>query len=183
MIEGGNLLNANLSQVVFNKNSYEFILNQHLELGLTFGWLYGSKPMVLTADVRLIKAMVLDRPNGNINRIELNLTANELEKSIMLVKDEQWRRCRRTIAPALKSHQIKTANVVEAVERSLGKLIEAIEFRFQRQEEGQRILLDVEDLMGRFTLDTTYSSLFKQNDLVDFNAPEDELSKLHGSIR
>lgn len=69
----------------------------------TVGWMLGTKYAACTIDLDLMKRIVLDEPNKNVNRIHMDVPMAEyMEDNILTAPDDQWRRLRRAVAPALR---------------------------------------------------------------------------------
>lgn len=73
-----------------------------------------------------------------------------------------------------RSSRFKAPNVLEEIEASISKLIEAIEFRLDEKTsagtEGGAKRLEVDELMHRYSLNLVFSCFYKQYDLIDFNS-------------
>lgn len=83
------------------KGNWININRYHKELGPTYGAFMREKPMVFTTDLDLIKRMILDDPDRNINRMKVECLSDELESdNLVMTHDDQWRRIRKCIAPA-----------------------------------------------------------------------------------
>ena len=65
--------------------------------------LHHERHSVSTIDPNLMKRVVLDQPNKNINRMPINGAASDLTTdTLMFAEDEQWHRLRRAVAPAFR---------------------------------------------------------------------------------
>lgn len=97
------LLGGHINSLAFKSNLSKHLPELHKKYGKTMLWLYGTQPAAMTIDLDLIKLIACDEGQTHTNRIKMHLPVKEVEfDCIMLAKDEQWRRIRRAIAPALK---------------------------------------------------------------------------------
>lgn len=86
----------------FNPYSWLEQESLHRRYGRTFGWIGGSKPIVSTIDLDLIKKMTLDDPFAQLDRPDLELPFKELSRdNIAFANSKQWARIRRAMTPAL----------------------------------------------------------------------------------
>lgn len=72
----------------------------HRSYGKTFGAIFYDAPMVSTIDLDLIKAMVLDEPNLNINRFKFPMPDGMEKDTLGFAEGDQWRKIRRAISPS-----------------------------------------------------------------------------------
>lgn len=102
-VPDANLFIGHLGQTVWQTQQNEFLDNLYKRLGPFFGVYYCDKPILCTADIKFIKQVVLDEPHPSINRnFKLNIGIDELEfDNLMSAENNQWRRIRKAIAPAL----------------------------------------------------------------------------------
>ena len=170
--------------LLFSRHLPEKLYKIQEQYGKTVGWMYGETYGVLTIDLDLIKKVVLDEPDKNVNRIRINLPIKELDENcIMEAKDDQWRRIRKVYAPALTKQKFKSPNVVREIENSIQKLIAGIEKRLDFAldlEKEKKPLADVnmENLMHRYSLDIVYSCFYKQYNLINFGLGKDHHTEL-----
>lgn len=96
-----NLFSGHANEVVLSGRNWQLLDRLHKKLGKTFGLYYANQPMVSTIDLDLIKTYIIDEPDSHVNRFEPNIPLKELDiDSILFSKDNQWRRIRRSVAPA-----------------------------------------------------------------------------------
>lgn len=137
----------------------------HRRLGKTFGWLSMTRYGVHTTDLELIKRIVVDE--CEINRTRTDFPMQEIENSLLMVEDDQWRKLRRQFAPAFKSSKFKTPNVLEEIDNSIQLLIDHIEQKLNIQS---RVVekFEADDLMHKFSLQVIFSCFYKQYNLINF---------------
>lgn len=100
-LPNSSILLGNAEQICFNKRNW-LETDKWLKLGTTVAGFYADKPVAITCDLDFIKTIVIDEPDDHINRIDLDLPVEELKvDSIAFVVDDQWRRLRKLIEPAL----------------------------------------------------------------------------------
>lgn len=101
MFPNPNIFSGNSYSLYYPLKNWKSFDEAHQKYGTTFGWFQTGIPSVSTHDLDIIKAMVLDEPYQNVNRLEMKIPVTEIrEDSIAFAKDEQWRRLRKAIAPA-----------------------------------------------------------------------------------
>ena len=155
----------NLLALGTGQNS-QLIHKRHMELGDTLGAMIGIQPTISTIDLDLIKHVCLDKASKNINRIRIDLPMKEYENDCLLfAQDDQWRRIRKSFAPALKPAQIKTPNVVGEVESSIEQLLGGID----RELERGNSVFNMDDLMHRFSLNIVMGCFYKQYNQINFD--------------
>lgn len=92
---------GHMHQVLFDKYSCLKIESLHRQYGKTFAWLYGTLPMAMTVDLELVRKMIYEDPNLNINKQKFSVPIKELEyDSIVMAEHDQWRRIRKALAPS-----------------------------------------------------------------------------------
>ena len=192
LIENASLINGHLVNFVLTRHVCDEITRQHKRLGKTFGFMFCAKRAVFSTDLDLIKKLILDEPNKNVNRPEIGWPIEEWNKTcIVQAEGKQWNRMRRAVAPALKSNHFKAPNVVHGIEVSINKLISAIERKLEFVEETQKekgneserlpvAQVDIDDLMNRYSMDLVYSCFYKQDNLIDFEKEKDERVEIYG---
>ncbi|CAA2976549.1 cytochrome P450 3A21-like [Olea europaea subsp. europaea] len=162
------LLGNNFLTLLGAPNISEKSIEAHKRLGKTYGYVAMTRYGCFTIDLDLIKMIVIDEGDVHINRSQTDFPLHELENSLLLVDEDQWRRMRRLYAPVFKSSKFKTPNVLEEVEKSVEKLIDHIEEKLDKQAEAKK-LFEADDLMHKISLQLVLSCFYKQYDLVDFN--------------
>jgi len=149
----------------------------HKKYGETVAYMLQDRPTVSTLNLDIIKRVVLDKANVNINRVQMGLPMKEISQNcIFTCENDQWRRIRRAFAPAVKPVRFRAPNVVMEVEQSINKLVEAMDRKFQPQDGTDKQQLTVEfnaeDLIRRYSLQLVLGCFYKQYDLVNFNLDE-----------
>lgn len=91
---------GHMDQVYFTPYNCHKIEGLHRLQGRTFGFMYGTRPMVSTVDLDLIKKLALDGPKLNVNRTNLSIPVKVVQHhSIVYAQDDHWRQLRKAIAP------------------------------------------------------------------------------------
>lgn len=96
-----NIFSGHMYNVSFNDKNWKIIDQLHNKYGPTFGFYMCDKAWVSTKDLDLLKLIEMDKPHKHINRCKFGLPFKEFDDSIFQVDDDQWRRVRRAISPAL----------------------------------------------------------------------------------
>lgn len=87
--------------IIHNSRNCLIIDKLHGKLGKTYAGLYKTQPVFATTDLDLLKAIVLDEPNKNINRTALDMPVDEIANDcILTAENDQWRRIRQASAPS-----------------------------------------------------------------------------------
>lgn len=101
VVPNAGIFGGHMNQIWLAKRNWKILGELHKKYGKTIGSFYRDKPFVSTIDLNLIKAMVLDNPNDHVDRMRANTPVLEIEQDCVFTTDEeQWRRLRRSIAPA-----------------------------------------------------------------------------------
>lgn len=95
------IFHGHMFDVTWKGKNWKIITELHNKYGPTFGYYMCEQPWVSTKDIDLIKLIEMDQPHKHINRSKLNMPLKEFNDSIFQVDDDNWRRVRRAIAPAL----------------------------------------------------------------------------------
>lgn len=104
MIGNRSLISNHTISWALRKNMLNDVIAFTRERGITtYGWIVSNKFGATTLDPDLMKRIVLDEPNKNINKLLIEAPTEEfVVDSIMMASDDQWRRLRRAVAPALR---------------------------------------------------------------------------------
>lgn len=148
------------------------ITNDHKKYGKSFAFMFGSVPGVATMDLDIIKKVVIDEANIHTARVSPKGFPNDeyAIDNLLLVEGEQWRRLRRTFAPAFTSLKFKAPTVHQDFEKSVELLDEGIAKRLEGHDD---IILDGEDIFQRYFLDLIFRIIFKQASKIDFMAEKE----------
>lgn len=92
---------GHLFQVTHPDKNWQIITELHEKYGPTFGFYMCEQPWVSTKDIDLIKYIEVEQANKHINRSKFGLPFDEFNNSIFQVDDDEWRKVRRAISPAL----------------------------------------------------------------------------------
>lgn len=101
MCPGDKLLGNHTTSLMMGENSCENLRVWHQEMGKTIGWLKGTTFCASTIDLDLIRTFIHDERELHMNRIHFGMPVEEIEQSILLVEEDEWRPLRRVFAPAL----------------------------------------------------------------------------------
>lgn len=95
------ILTGHAHLVYWSDNNWLVVDRYHGIYGETFGWYNVNGTAISTTDLDLIKTIIVDEQNDHINRVEVVIPVKQLrEGDIVYVKDEQWRRIRKAMAPS-----------------------------------------------------------------------------------
>lgn len=101
VLPNSNIFAGHMLTVTFHEKNWKIIGELHDKYGPTYGYYMCDQPWVSTKDIDLIKLIELDQPHKHINRAKFGLPFKEFNDSIFQIFDDNWRRVRRAIAPAL----------------------------------------------------------------------------------
>ena len=96
-----NLFDGHMWRVTYQPKNVFIIDELHKKYGTTFGYYMCDQPWVSTKDLDLLKLIEMDKAHLHINRSKFGLPFKEFNESIFQVDDDQWRRVRRAVSPAL----------------------------------------------------------------------------------
>ena len=96
-----NIFSGHIFSTTWPGKNVQILTKLHAKYGRTFGFYMADQPWVCTKDLDLLKLIELDQPHKHINRSKFGLPMKEFNQSIFQVDDDQWRRIRRAISPAL----------------------------------------------------------------------------------
>jgi thromboxane-A synthase len=169
-----NIFSGHMFEVTFREKNWLTIHKLHEQHGPTFGYYMCNQPWVSTKDLDLLKLIELDKPTRHINRAKFGLPFKEFNDSIFQVDDDEWRRVRRAISPALTNHKVRSEEVSADIEAVIRLVEDGIDFRMSADENGERsMVMDVNDMFQRYTLAVIFSIAYKRDGKIDFRADKD----------
>lgn len=192
------LFDGHMHRITLRKKNWLIIEQYHQQLGPTYGFYMAEQPWVSTTDLDLLKLIEIDQPHKHINRAKFGLPFREFNHSIFQVDDDQWRRVRRAIAPALTNHKVRSDEVSSDIAKILEQLQDGIEYRMQKEnsksaskshdevnnniddlnqedaDKDRSIILHVDDMFQRYTLAVIFLITYRQDNKIDFRAERDE---------
>lgn len=166
------LFSGHIYDLTIPRKNHKILRELHKELGPTYGFYVCDQPWVATIDIDLIKCIEVDQGHKHINRAIFGVPVKHFNESIFQKKDDEWRRVRRAIAPALTSMKVRSNVVTDDVRRNATQLRDAIEHR-RRKTQSDQVVIDVSDLFKRYTLSVIFLTGFKQEDIIDWYADKD----------
>lgn len=101
VVPNPSIFHGHLFQITHPAKNWSIITDLHEKYGKTFGFYMCEQPWVSTKDLDLIKHIEVDQAHKHINRSVYGLPFEEFNNSIFQVNDDDWRRVRRAISPAL----------------------------------------------------------------------------------
>ncbi|XP_069760841.1 cytochrome P450 3A30-like isoform X2 [Narcine bancroftii] len=150
----------------YRKGLFNFDVECYKKYGNIWGIYDGRKPIVCIMDPEMIKAiLVKEFYTLFTNRRDFGLNG-PLDESILIVKDEKWKRIRNVLSPTFTSGRLKemfsiikhyTQNLLALAERK-AKLNEAVEMK---------------DFFGSYSMDGVVSTSFSV-DINSINNPKDQ---------
>lgn len=97
-----NIFYGHIKEVTWLEKNWRKIDELHQKHGVSFGFYMCNQPWVSTKDLDLLKLIEVDKAHRHINRSKFGMPTREFNNSIFQVDDDDWRRIRRAISPALK---------------------------------------------------------------------------------
>lgn len=171
------LLGGHANRIFYHPRGWKIFDDIQKKYGKMVGFFYRDRPGLSTTDLDFIKKIVTDNPDAHPNRMTPNIFTPSLEAdNIIFAEDDQWRRLRKAIAPALSVYKVKSPNVQAEIRDIIDKFTNSIEWRLDRaeQERGDKfVVVDVDDLSHRYALALIFSCFFKKPDLIDFYGEKD----------
>lgn len=101
VLPNANIFSGHYFETIKPDKNWKIISNLHDRYGPTFGFYMCDQPWVATKDLDILKLIEVDRAHKHLNRSKFGLPFKEFNNSIFQVDDEDWRRVRRAISPAL----------------------------------------------------------------------------------
>ncbi|XP_078377237.1 cytochrome P450 3A24-like [Oculina patagonica] len=124
--------------------------------GKVFAICLGRHPSLVVTDPELLKQiMIKDFPNfrNRFNPSMSNFVGPPLEKNLLEIKDETWKRIRTTLTPTFSAAKMKL--MVPLMEKSCDTLVEKLE---KIADSGQSV--DMLDWFSKLTLEVILSTAF-----------------------
>lgn len=174
-------LTGNLMELIAPNHNILIQEEYHRRFGKTYGIFYGADPWILTIDVDLLyKVFVLDSYKY-INHTQYRVPLmTEINRSLVQVKDDEWRKQRKILDPFFSHRQMKKDNVYDDIDKACEKFLKAISdhpVEVDKQGKGFRII-DVNYEFKKFSIEIIFRVAYgkdegidmtplKKNDLID----------------
>lgn len=177
IMDGVRLLGGH-AYVMLDQKSWRLFDDAQKKLGKHVGFYWNDIACICTTDIDLLKQIVIDQGNENLNRIfDIRVAFEEMEvDNIGAARDDDWRRLRKVFSSALSKHRIMSPNVLDEIQRVINRFNDSIDWRLQRsaKESGPNFIVeDMDDLCHRFSLDSIFTSFYKQESTIDYFAIKD----------
>lgn len=180
-----NIFNGHLYKTILAYKNCEAFDELHRQYGPTFGFYRYHVPWVATKDIDLIKKIEIDQSYKHIDRVRFDSISDDFDHSIFQVNGDPWRKVRQILAPALNNAKVKSQGTMGLVERVIKQHLEALENKFNdpklayHNADGHKsILIDAHDSSSRLTMALTFCLMYRQDDIIDFNAPVERWTRL-----
>ncbi|XP_037539316.1 thromboxane-A synthase [Nematolebias whitei] len=132
--------------------------------GKISGYYLGRRPMVLIADPDFLRQVMVKEFSGFTNRLS-QITTKPMADSLIMLRDEQWKRVRSIITPSFSAAKLK--EMVPLINKAADALMKNLDVH---AESGKAF--DIYKCCGCFTMDVIVSVAFGTN--VDSqNNPDD----------
>lgn len=181
LVPNANIFTGNLLEVLAPWKNWKIIDDLHRKYGPTFGYYIAEQPWVSTKDMDLIKRVLADDAYKHLDRTYLGFPFEEINNSIVQVNGDKWRQVRRIFTPALTNHKVRSDEVQSDIESIVDQLAASMERKSKRALEANgggsksaAFVTEATDLCERYTLAVIFLITYKQADLIDFDAPQDE---------
>lgn len=181
-----NILVGHLYKTILHHNNNCDVFDElHEQYGPTFGFYRFHSPWVATKDIDLIKTIEIDQSHKHIDRVGYYSISDDFDHCIFQVNGEPWRKVRQILAPAMNNTRVKSQGTMCLVEEIINQQLEAVENKFSDprsvicgRDGHSSILIDVHDYASRLMMALTFSLMYRQDNIIDFNAPVEEWTKL-----
>lgn len=147
---------------------YDFELRD--KYGPVVGIFSGRMPSMLVFDTDMLQQIMIKQFDNFSNRIDLGFTAPPLDKSVALLKDEEWRSVRATITPSFSSAKLR--NMAVQMNECCDTLCSNLEHRSDSSQ-----VFDFKEVFGAFTMDVIASTAFGVQ-IDSHNDPNNEFVKV-----
>ena len=146
------------------------------QFGPTFMYYVGTKPVLVTEDLEIIKSITIKNFESFINRPYFpQLMRKNKERGLVLLRDEDWRRVRRILTPTFSSKKLKMMSplIQECCENLKNKMAAV-------SDTGSSA--DVWKLFGMFTMEAVLATAFSRDISSDTNGKGDALTRAAAAV-
>ncbi|XP_005103001.1 cytochrome P450 3A24 [Aplysia californica] len=134
-----------------------------------YGYYDTRTPVLVVRDLDMLKDIFVKHFNSFNDRRTLFEQEPPLDKQLLSLKGEDWKRVRNVVSPTFTSGKIK--RMTPLVERNLKVLLDIVK---AKQEGGEEV--ELKELCSRFSMDVIASTAFG-TDISSQTNPDDEFTK------
>ena len=145
------------------------------QYGPTFICYFGIRPVIMTEDLEVIKSVMVKNFDNFINRAYIpSLYMTGKTRGLLNLRDEQWRRVRRILAPTFSSKKLRMMSpfIQESCERLRNKMAAVSDTDSS---------VDVWEWFGIFTMEVILATAFSR-DISSHSGKENPLIKAAASV-
>ncbi|KAG8442890.1 hypothetical protein GDO86_011629 [Hymenochirus boettgeri] len=144
---------------------FEFDMECYRKYGKIWGFYDGPKPLLAIVDPAIIKTILVKECYTHFtNRRDFGLSG-PLKSSVLISKDEQWKRIRTVLSPTFTSGKLK--QMFPVIKHYGDLLVQNIQRKIENKEP-----LDMKYIFGGFSMDIVLSTSFSVN-VDSMNNPND----------
>lgn len=124
------------------------------EYGNVFGYFVGSRRYLVINDVDTLQAIFTKNVASFRNRSDMVIDAEPMIHSVLVLKDDEWKKVRRVITPVFSNNKVNSDDVVTGIESCIDRTIEALKRNASVTESNGTFTVDVNPVMQATSLDT-----------------------------
>ncbi|XP_076848461.1 thromboxane-A synthase isoform X2 [Brachyhypopomus gauderio] len=131
-------------------NAHKDLINQY---GKVCGYYLGRRPVVVVADPDMLRQIMVKEFHNFTNRMNLRTATKPVSESVLLLRDDRWRRVRSILTPSFSAARMK--EMVPLINTATETLLNNLS---TFAESGESV--DIHRCFGCFTMDVIASVAF-----------------------
>ena len=124
------------------------------EYGNVVGYFVGSKRYLIINDVDILQSIFIKNVASFRNRPDMVIDAEPMIHSVLVLRDDVWKRVRRVITPVFSNNKVNSVEIVTDIESCIDRTIDSLKKRATNTQPDGTFLVDVEPVMQATSLDT-----------------------------
>ncbi|PAA88693.1 hypothetical protein BOX15_Mlig018234g1 [Macrostomum lignano] len=146
------------------KDFRDMMMTELRRYGRVYGTYFMRQPVLVVADPEMVKQICVKRAENFIDRSTFGMDFSPLNKGVLMLKGQEWKRVRSLLSPTFSSGKIKA--MYPLIEQCSNQLCASL---LKAPEE----TVDIKKYLMNFTMDAVACTMFG----LQVNAQEDENSE------
>lgn len=147
---------GNMFELNHNKETMHIQVQEQWikEYGDVVGYFIGSKRYLIISDVDVLQNIFIKNVGAFRNRPDMVIDAEPMIHSVLVLRDDVWKRVRRVISPVFSINKVNSVDVVSDIESCIDRTIDSLKKTATKTETDGTFVVDVNPVMQATSLDT-----------------------------